>query len=88
MMWTSRPGQLSGKGEKLGDLTVCFAALGEREQNMLICILVSQQGVCKNTGDPLIRIFGFGESKGNLVTKAVRRLNFEIRFKDCQNKPQ
>ena len=52
MMWTSRPGQLSGKGEKLGDLTVCFAAPGEREQNMLICILVSQQGVCKNTGDP------------------------------------
>ena len=49
MMWTSRPGRLSGKGEKLEDLTVCFAALEEREQNMLICNLVGNK-VCAKKG--------------------------------------
>ena len=46
MMWTSRPGQLSGKGEKLEDLTVCFAARGEREQNKICCNLELGNKVC------------------------------------------
>ena len=45
-MLTSRHGQWSGSGERSEDLTVCFAALEEREQTVQINLSTKDTLLC------------------------------------------